>query len=85
MPSSTGSELERSLQSHVDLLEEGCMNCSMAERQATWDRGLLAIRAKAGAGFMSVEMDDALQDAGFRLGIFDFNAQTARFYGAAMG
>ncbi|NDK37546.1 hypothetical protein DT603_01630 [Pseudoxanthomonas gei] len=85
MPSSTGSQLERSLQKLVDLLWVECVNCPVAERQAIWDRGLLAIRSTVGAAFLCVEMQDALQDAGFRLGIFYFNAQAARFYGAAMG
>lgn len=82
MPSSTGSELACSLQREVDLLWVECVNCPTAERQATWDRGLRAIRARAGAAGVCVEMDDAIQDAGFRLGIFHCNAQAARFYGA---
>ena len=85
MPSSTGSELERSLQERVDLLWVDCVNCATAERQATWDRGLLAMRAEVGPACQCVEMDDAIQDMGFRLGIFHFNARAARFYGAAMG
>ena len=85
MPSSTGSELEFSQQKQVDLLWVACVNCATAQRQATWDRGLLALRAKAGSGFTGMELDDAIQDMGFRLGIFHCNAQSARFYGVAMG
>lgn len=43
------------------------------------------LKALAGAGVFQEAMEDALQDAGFRLGIFHLNAQSARFYGAALG
>jgi hypothetical protein len=57
----------------------------LQNRQATWDRGLISIRQQSGRGFDSVEMEDALQDAGFKLGLFAFNAKTARFSGSKMG
>ena len=83
MPSSTGSELSIVLQAKVDRLWVACVNCSIADRQNTWNRGLLALNASVDGA--TAEMDDALQDAGHRLGIFHMNAKAARFYGAIMG
>jgi hypothetical protein len=82
MPSSTGSELPSNRQADVYRLWVACVNCSVADRQATWDRGLVALKALAGPGFQCAAMEDALQDAGFRLGIFHCNALSARFYSA---
>ena len=78
MPSSTGSELSSLHQAEVDRLWVACVNCSLADRQATWDRGVSALGGRVGAGLQCVAMQDALQDAGFRLGIFYCNARAAR-------
>ena len=83
MPSSTGSELSSALQAKVDRLWVACVNCNIADRQDTWKRGLLALNAAVGGATEKIE--DALQDAGHRLGIFHMNAKAARFYGAIMG
>lgn len=83
MPSSTGSELSPMLQARVDRLWVTCVNCSLTDRQATWDKGVLAIATLPGAS--TDAMADAVQDAGFRLGTLATDARTARSYGWLMG
>lgn len=85
MPSSTGTELPKGLQVAVDHHWVKCVTCPILARQATWDAGVNDLKAQAGTGVFQAAMEDALQDAGFRLGIFHLNAQAARFYGAPLG
>lgn len=85
MPSSTGSELAAVLQEKVDRLWVACVNCPLADRQAMWDRGVAAIALQAGPEFQCAAMEDALQDAGFRLGLFNFDARSIRRYGIRLG
>lgn len=85
MPSSTGSELGGVLQGKVDRLWVACVNCALADRQAMWERGVAALAQQTGAEFQCAAMEDALQDAGFRLGIFDFDARSIRQYGIRFG
>lgn len=77
MPSSTGSSLSIVLQRQVDRLSAACVTCDIAGREDAWYRGAAFIRANGGE---SSDLDDAIQDAGFRLGIYSANAQTCRFY-----
>lgn len=85
MPSSSGSELTSALQNQVDRLWVKCVNCSLSEREEVWDQGLIGLKSLTGPDFECAGMADALQDAGYRLGIFRSNARTARFYGSKLG
>jgi hypothetical protein len=85
MQTSAGTELPEVLQAAVDHLWVKCVTCPISSRQALWETEADELRTKTGTGIFKTAMEDALQDAGFRLGIFRFNAQAARFYGAAMG
>ncbi|MET0893744.1 MAG: hypothetical protein ABWY01_09295 [Pseudoxanthomonas sp.] len=84
MGSSTGSILSAELQAQVDLLWVRCVSCAIAEREATWAAGLVLLKELAEPG-ANAALDDAVQDAGYRLGIFHCNAQAARFYGRQKG
>ena len=83
MTSTTGSEITQTLQAHLDRLWVTCVSCSLSSRQQIWDTGL----GTSGpfAGIRTIELEDAIQDAGFRLGVLTLNAKWARFYGAKMG
>lgn len=83
MTSTTGSEIAPMLQAHVDRLWVTCVNCSIADRQEMWDRSLMAPGPLATP--RSTSLEDAIQDAGFRLGLLKFDARTARFSGSKMG
>jgi hypothetical protein len=85
MPSSTGSELPEDLQAAVDHLWVKCVSAPIASRQAIWEEGAIGLAARAGTGLLQAAMEDALQDAGFRLGIFHLNAHAARLRGAPLG
>lgn len=83
MPSE--SELKVTLRAHVDRLWVTCVTCPLSERQAVWDRGLVALKALAGIDYERAEMAEALQDLGYRLGIPDANMRTARLFGPKRG
>lgn len=85
MPSSSGSELSSALQVGVDRLWVKCVNCRFSEREKVWNQGLTVLQALAGSDFERPDMVDALQDVGYRLGIFNINAQMSRLYGSKMG
>ena len=85
MATSTGSETSAVLQYHLDTLMLRCMSCTSRERQAAWDAGLALILKLPGIDADRAAFQDAVQDAGFQLGIFHINAKTARFYGQVMG
>jgi hypothetical protein len=61
------------------------VNCTLSEREKVWDQGLIALKALAGSDFECANMADALQDTGYRLGIFSANARAARLYGSKTG
>jgi hypothetical protein len=77
--------LPAGMQAAVDHLWVKCVSAPIASRQALWEAGASELTALAGSGIFREAMQDALQDTGFRLGIFHLNAQAARFYGAPLG
>lgn len=85
LPSSSGSELTSALQAGVDRLWVKCVNCSLSEREEVWDQGLVVLKALTGSDFECADMADALQDTGYRPGIFKVNARLARLHGSEMG
>lgn len=85
MLTSSGSELSSALQARVDQLWVRCVDCSLSERGDVWARGLIVLKALAGSDFERTDMTDALQDTGYRLGMFSANARTTRLRGSKMG
>ncbi|MET0894138.1 MAG: hypothetical protein ABWY01_11320 [Pseudoxanthomonas sp.] len=61
------------------------MDCAPAARQAAWEAGLALISRLPGVEANLVAFQDAVQDAGHRLGLFHANARATRFYGVPMG
>lgn len=79
------SELKVTLRAHVDRLWVTCVSCPLSERQAVWDRGLVALKVLAGTDHEHPEIAEALQDLGYRLGISGANVQTARLFSSRRG